>query len=48
MPEFILWCLDPSIVFYDHILSKNPHNIILTSGTIAPFDSWESEIKINF
>ena len=37
--EFNLWCLDPSIAFQNIMLQK-PYYIILTSGTLEPFDTW--------
>ncbi len=38
-PKRILWtCLDPSLAFRD-IREKNPHNIILMSGTLSPMSN---------
>ncbi|EGR30093.1 regulator of telomere elongation helicase 1, putative [Ichthyophthirius multifiliis] len=45
--EIYMQCLDPSVSF-SFIKIKNPHSILLTSGTLAPFDSWELELKIPF
>jgi len=40
-------CLDPGIAF-NELLDKGAYNIILTSGTLTPFNSWESELRIPF
>lgn len=44
---FELWCIDPSVSF-KRLISMGVKNIILTSGTLSPLSSWESELKINF
>ncbi|CAD8116044.1 unnamed protein product [Paramecium sonneborni] len=43
-----MWCLDPSLIF--NIIRKKYkiHSIILTSGTLSPLNSWESELQIKF
>ena len=40
-------CLDTSIAF-ENFKNKEVRSIILTSGTLTPFDSWEQELKIKF
>jgi hypothetical protein len=30
------------------MLLKDPHNIILTSGTLYPFETWEFELGMSF
>ncbi|CAD8198204.1 unnamed protein product [Paramecium pentaurelia] len=42
-----MWCLDPSLAF-KKLLSQNIHSIILTSGTLSPMESWQSELKMEF
>ncbi|KAL4484221.1 hypothetical protein ABPG72_003505 [Tetrahymena utriculariae] len=42
-----LWCLDPSVAF-QNIMNENPYSIMLTSGTLHPMNSWESELNIKF
>jgi DNA repair helicase Rad3 len=42
-----LACLDPGICF-NEILAEGPHNIILTSGTLTPFETYQAEFKIPF
>eukprot|EP01017_Pseudomicrothorax_dubius_P017851 TRINITY_DN19992_c0_g1_i2.p1 TRINITY_DN19992_c0_g1~~TRINITY_DN19992_c0_g1_i2.p1 ORF type:complete len:233 (+),score=36.50 TRINITY_DN19992_c0_g1_i2:196-894(+) len=42
-----LWCLDPSIAFAE-LSRQRPHSYILTSGTLTPIASYESELRINF
>ena len=40
-------CLNPGICI-EEILSEKPHNILLTSGTLTPFESYESDFGIPF
>jgi len=42
-----MWCLDPSIAF-KRLLAKSIYSMILTSGTLAPFESWQSELRVPF
>ena len=42
-----IFCFNPGIGFND-IIKFNPYSIILTSGTLAPFDILEEELKIKF
>ena len=42
-----LACLDPGICF-NEILSEGPHNMIFTSGTLTPFETYQAEFKIPF
>ena len=42
-----IFCFNPGIGFND-IIKLNPYSIILTSGTLAPFDILEKELKIKF
>lgn len=41
-----LWCLNPSIAFRQ--ISVPAHSILLTSGTLAPLDSFASELGATF
>lgn len=41
---FGLWCLNPAIAFWE--LNTKAHSIILTSGTLAPLDTFASEVKL--
>lgn len=40
--QFGLWCLNPAIAFWE--LNAKAHSIILTSGTLAPLDTFASEV----
>ena len=42
-----IFCFNPGIGFQD-IIKFRPFSIILTSGTLAPFDILENELKIKF
>jgi Fanconi anemia group J protein len=44
--SFSLWCLNPSIAFRQ--ISDPAHSILLTSGTLAPLDSFASELGAAF
>lgn len=41
-----LWCLNPGVIFKS-IASKS-HSVVLTSGTLAPLDSFTSELDTKF
>lgn len=40
------WCLNPAVVFSP--LSSVTHSIILTSGTLSPITSFQSELGVSF
>ena len=42
-----IFCFNPGIGF-NQIMKFKPYSIILTSGTLAPFDILENELKIQF
>jgi len=42
-----LWCFSPSLSFQD-LVQCSIRNIILTSGTLAPFKSFEAETKLDY
>ena len=42
-----IYCFNPSLEFGE-ILAYNPYRIILTSGTLSPFDFFESQLNHNF
>ena len=42
-----IFCFNPGIGFND-IINFKPYSIIMTSGTLAPFDVLENELKIKF
>ena len=42
-----IFCLNPSVGF-KRVIDQRLHSIIITSGTLAPIDSMESELKYNF
>ncbi|CAD8209823.1 unnamed protein product [Paramecium octaurelia] len=42
-----MWCLDPSLAF-KKLTQKNIYSIILTSGTLSPMESWQSELQMEF
>ncbi|GAB4818658.1 hypothetical protein N2152v2_005704 [Parachlorella kessleri] len=44
--NFCLWCLNPAVAF--KAVSEAAHSIILTSGTLAPLDSFASELGAPF
>ncbi|ODN04388.1 Fanconi anemia group J protein, partial [Orchesella cincta] len=41
-----LWCLNPAVAFED--IQKTVHSIVLTSGTLSPMQSFESELGAEF
>ena len=41
--ELCLWTLNPAIAFRD--VAANTHSVILTSGTLAPLNSFASEAR---
>jgi Fanconi anemia group J protein len=43
---FGLWCLNPEIVFKD--ITSRARSVILTSGTLAPMETFSSELGTNF
>ena len=45
--EFNMWCLDAGLAFQG-LIKKGVYNIIITSGTLTPFDSWEGELRMKF
>ena len=42
-----IFCFNPGIGFKD-IINFKPYSIIMTSGTLAPFDVLENELKVKF
>lgn len=40
-------CLDPSIAF-SNLIRRGVYSIIITSGTLTPFNSWSQELKLDF
>jgi Rad3-related DNA helicase len=42
-----LLCFNPSLAFAS-LKKEKPRSIILTSGTLAPLDSFESDLKVDF
>ena len=42
-----IFCFNPGIGFQD-IINFKPYSIIMTSGTLAPFDVLENELKVKF
>ncbi|CAK81354.1 unnamed protein product (macronuclear) [Paramecium tetraurelia] len=42
-----MWCLDPSLAF-KKLKLNNICSIIFTSGTLAPMESWQSELQMEF
>lgn len=44
--EFSLWCLDPACIF--HEIGRSSRSVIVTSGTLSPMTSFESELGIPF
>jgi Rad3-related DNA helicase len=45
--ELKICCLDPSWTL-TKILNKNPHCLLITSGTITPFHDYENESGVIF
>lgn len=41
-----LWCLNPGVIF--HQIASKAHSVVLTSGTLAPLDSFSSELTSTF
>jgi len=44
---FSLWCLNPAVGF-SFMKEQKPLSVILTSGTLTPFNSFESELQLEF
>jgi fanconi anemia group J protein len=44
--ELSLWCLNAAVPF--ELLSSTARSIIVTSGTLAPLDSFAGELDVNF
>ncbi len=44
--EWHLWCMNPAVAFGD--LAHATRSIVLTSGTLAPLDSFASELGASF
>ena len=42
-----MMCLNPGIGF-SYIQDKKPYNVMLTSGTLTPFNSFETELMTKF
>lgn len=40
-----LWCMNPGVAFRQ--IASMTHSIVLTSGTLAPLDSFASEVSNN-
>jgi len=45
--HFSLWCLNPGVGF-SFLKQQKPLSVILTSGTLTPFKSFESELQLEF
>ncbi len=45
--EVAMWCFSPSVQFAN-LMDQQVRSVLLTSGTLSPFDSFESELKIPF
>jgi len=45
-PGLALWCLRPAVAFRP--VAEQAHCVILTSGTLSPTDSLESELGVPF
>jgi len=45
--KFGFWCFNPAVGMKE-ISDLSPRSIILTSGTLSPLDSFESEIGLQF
>lgn len=39
------WCLNPAVAFY---YLKSCHSVILTSGTLSPMETFQSELGVRF
>lgn len=42
--QLCLWCLNPAVAFWE--VNHRASSIILTSGTLAPLDSFASEVLL--
>lgn len=40
------WCLNPAVVFED--VREQARSVVLTSGTLSPMDSFQSELGATF
>jgi len=45
--KFSMMCLNPGIGF-SHLTRDSPRSFLLTSGTLAPFESFKSELFTDF
>ena len=41
-----MWCLNPSLIFQP--MGQKCHSIIVTSGTLSPMDTFQSELGTDF
>jgi hypothetical protein len=44
--QFSLWCLNPACIFQD--IGKEARSVIVTSGTLSPMLSFQSELGLPF
>ena len=42
--QMCLWCLNPAVAFWE--VNHKARSVILTSGTLAPLDSFASEVAL--
>lgn len=42
--QLCLWCLNPAVAFWE--VNQKARSVILTSGTLAPLDSFASEVPL--
>ena len=46
--KLVVWSFNPSFIFKNLIKEEKPRCILLTSGTLVPFQTYESEFDLNF
>ena len=46
--KLVVWSFNPSFTFKSIVRDEKPRCVILTSGTLVPFDTYESEFDMHF
>jgi Rad3-related DNA helicase len=46
--KLMVWSFNPSFTFKSLISEEQPRCVILTSGTLVPFETYESEFDMKF
>ena len=46
--KMVVWSFNPSFTFKSLLSEHRPRCVILTSGTLVPFETYESEFDVKF